>query len=175
MALLHLSRDTRAETLPCRREELVDNIFSLVSRQLEQDDMVFSTTIAPMLPQLKANPQQVGQLLLNLVHNGKYALNEKCSGKNQVKLLQTVAKEVSGGNDSVFRRLTVCDNGTGIAPELLARVTTPFVTTRPTGVGAAPGLSLCQEIVCRHGGSLRTESEYGIFTRIIVELPFAEA
>lgn len=171
-SLLHLSRDNREGMSSCPLGELVDIVFSLVSRQLEQDDIDFTAMIPPTLPRLKANPQQLEQMLLNLVHNSRYALNEKSHNKDSAKILRVSAEEILGSDGRQLCQLTVYDSGTGIPPELLARVTTPFVTTKPAGVGTGLGLSLCQEIVCRHGGSLRIESEYGDFTRVIIEWPF---
>ena len=65
--------------------------------------------------------------------------------------------------------VTVADNGTGIAPDDLPRVFTPFHTTKRTGIGV--GLPLARRTVERLGGSLRLESTPGAGTQAILTLP----
>ena len=55
--------------------------------------------------------------------------------------------------------LSVCDNGSGILPEVLDKIFVPFFTTKPTGSGI--GLSLCKQIMNLHGGSISASSEIG--------------
>lgn len=170
-ALLHLSRDTSGEFCLVGMDELVGNVLTLVSAQFAKDEIVLSVTIESTLPKLQVNPQQVEQALLNLLHNARYALNEKFRDQSGPKLMDLdVAMSRNVVGDPVCR-LMVYDNGTGIPPELLPRVTSPFVTTKPAGVGTGLGLSLCQEIAVRHGGALHIDSEWGRFTRVVLELP----
>ncbi|MCL6594281.1 MAG: ATP-binding protein, partial [Alicyclobacillus sp.] len=73
----------------------------------------------------------------------------------------------SAGPDHV--EVTVCDNGPGIPPEVLQRVGTPFITTKPHGTGL--GLMVCVNIVYDHGGNLTLDSQPGTGTRVRVRLP----
>ena len=70
-------------------------------------------------------------------------------------------------------RVTVQDNGPGIAPENLSRVFEPFFTTRAVGQGLGLGLSISYGVIARHGGTLRAESALGEWTRMIFDLPRA--
>ena len=64
------------------------------------------------------------------------------------------------------------DNGTGIQPEVRAKLFQPFFTTKPTGEGTGLGLSISYDIVTQqHGGSIEVESEPGSFTEFTVRLP----
>ena len=65
------------------------------------------------------------------------------------------------------------DNGTGIKPENLTRVFEPFFTTRDVGQGLGLGLSVSYAIVQRHGGSLRVDSEFGVWTEFTFDLVLA--
>ena len=71
-------------------------------------------------------------------------------------------------------RVTVHDNGPGIAPEHLARVFEPFFTTREVGQGLGLGLSISYSVIERHGGQLMAESAIGEWTKMIFDLPRAE-
>ena len=68
-------------------------------------------------------------------------------------------------------RISVRDNGQGIAPENLQRVFEPFFTTRDVGAGLGLGLSVSYGIVQRHGGTLAVESEQGAWTEFHFDLP----
>jgi len=71
--------------------------------------------------------------------------------------------------------VTVSDTGVGIPQDELAKIFTPFYTTKPVGQGTGLGLSACHGIVAAHGGEIRVESEVGIGTRITMLLPAAGA
>ncbi len=71
-------------------------------------------------------------------------------------------------------RVTVQDNGPGIAPENLSRVFEPFFTTRAVGQGLGLGLSISYGVIARHGGILRAESVLGEWTKMIFDLPRAK-
>ena len=81
------------------------------------------------------------------------------------------SREVSRG-DRVA--ISVTDTGVGIAAENLDRIFDPFFTTKKVGSGTGLGLSTCFNIVERHGGSLRVESQPGVETTFTVLLPRAE-
>ena len=63
------------------------------------------------------------------------------------------------------------DNGTGMPADVVEKIFNPFFTTKPTDQGTGLGLAISNDIVRRHGGSIRVESEDGVGTTMIVELP----
>jgi signal transduction histidine kinase len=69
--------------------------------------------------------------------------------------------------------MSVADTGTGISPDVLARLFQPFFTTKPRGQGTGLGLSICRDIVKAHGGDLQVESEVGHGATFTVWLPAA--
>jgi signal transduction histidine kinase len=66
-------------------------------------------------------------------------------------------------------RLSVCDNGPGIAPEVIGRLFTPFATTKATGTGL--GLSICRRIVEEHDGSISGANRPGGGACFTIRLP----
>ena len=90
----------------------------------------------------------------------------------QAEKLSTVAylPRVVAGDHAVAR---VSDTGGGIPSEALARIFEPFFTTKPEGVGTGLGLSISRDILRRIGGDIRVESETGVGTTFVVELPLA--
>jgi signal transduction histidine kinase/CheY-like chemotaxis protein len=105
------------------------------------------------------------QVLVNLVVNGAQAVPEGRAGRVEI------AAERSGGRV----RITVRDDGAGMAAEVLERVFEPFFSTKPFGVGTGLGLAVSRGLIGSLGGDLCLESEAGRGTVAIVSLPAAEA
>ena len=103
----------------------------------------------PSLPAVSVDRVQIQQVLLNLIRNALEAM-ENC----QVRELAITA---SVRDDTVL--VSVTDTGSGISPEIEARLFQPFVTTKAEGMGI--GLSVCRTIVEAHGGVLWMEPNSG--------------
>lgn len=112
--------------------------------------------------------QDIGQVLMNIYNNAFYSVYEK-SRKGlpdyAPKVTVTTAKE---GNTV---KVTVRDNGVGIAEKYIGKILQPFFTTKPTGVGTGLGLSLSYEIVKAHRGELKVKSVEGEYAEFEMELP----
>src|SRR5271166_3042501 len=111
------------------------------------------------LPQVEHDPNQINQVLLNLLLNAIQSMDKP--GIIRVSLRQE--------EDSVL--ITVADEGKGILPEHLPNIFRPFFTTKGHGTGL--GLSLARRTVEAHGGSIDVASEVGKGTQFLVRLPIA--
>uniref|UniRef100_UPI0025EEACA8 sensor histidine kinase n=1 Tax=Algoriphagus sp. TaxID=1872435 RepID=UPI0025EEACA8 len=127
----------------------------------------------------------IGKVLLNLINNAFYAVNEKAKStpqpsrtigigteegviyKPEVIVKTTTTKSPSG---DLGVEITVQDNGSGIPNSIKEKIFQPFFTTKPTGSGTGLGLSLSYDIVKAHGGELKVESEQGHKTKFSVLL-----
>ncbi|MGE4233411.1 MAG: ATP-binding protein [Bacteriovoracia bacterium] len=118
------------------------------------------------LPLVKCVPEQIRQVLVNLIHNSFNALSQVDT---------TQPKKIRVGLGSVEKNVYffVEDNGMGIPKENIEKVFIPFFTTNPSGTGL--GLSICSKIIEAHGGRMDIQSETagtkGKFTRVSVHLP----
>ena len=113
------------------------------------------------IPPVDHDPNQINQVLLNLLLNAIQAMDKP--GSIYVSLRRD--------NDDVL--ITVADEGKGISPENLPNIFRPFFTTKGHGTGL--GLSLARRIVEAHGGTIRVRSEVGKGTQFVVRLPIAHA
>jgi PAS domain S-box-containing protein len=112
------------------------------------------------LPAVHADPDQLKQVLLNLLANGGHAMR----GTGAQGTVHAWADE-----QSVF--LELADAGPGIPPDLMARIFEPFFTTKPVGDGTGLGLSISHGIIRAHGGDIRAENRPGGGARFWFDLP----
>ena len=111
------------------------------------------------IPPIVCNPQQINQVIANLLVNAAHAIN----GHGSITVSTTVE------SDKVL--LTISDTGCGIPDEIRTRVFDPFFTTKDVGKGTGLGLSISYDIVTKHGGEISLESEPGVGTTFTVSLP----
>jgi len=118
-------------------------------------------------PMVECAPREIQQVFLNLLINAVDA-NPKAMQPGQ-PLLPSIEIETSFDARNVY----VCfsDHGEGITPESLECIFDPFFTTKPAGEGTGLGLALSYEIVRKHGGDIRVESQWGVGSRFTIVLP----
>jgi signal transduction histidine kinase len=126
------------------------------------------THFGPDLPLVSVIQQDIGRVLLNLINNAFYAVNEK-------------AKQGSEGYQPIVRistrklenaiEICVQDNGNGIPEPIREKIFQPFFTTKPTGQGTGLGLSLAYDIVTKgHGGTLDVRTQENEGTEFVIRL-----
>jgi signal transduction histidine kinase len=112
-------------------------------------------------------PQDLGRVILNLINNAFYAVDEK-KKQNQNGYEPTVSVSTKKVGDKIL--ISVQDNGNGIPQKVLDKIFQPFFTTKPTGQGTGLGLSLSYDIVKAHGGELKVETKEGEGSQFIIVL-----
>lgn len=151
---------------------LADEYLRLAYHGLRAKDKTFNaatkTDYDENIGLIKIIPQDVGRVILNLITNAFYAVNEKkktaAEGYEPVVTIST--KKLPAAVE-----IRVKDNGTGIAKEIVDKIFQPFFTTKPTGQGTGLGLSLSYDIVKAHGGEIQVESGAGEGTTFSILLP----
>ena len=126
------------------------------------------TNFDETLEKINVIPQDIGRVVLNLITNAFYVVDEK---KKQIGAgyEPTVSISTKKVNDKV--ELTVKDNGNGIPQKVLNKIFQPFFTTKPTGQGTGLGLSLSYDIVKAHGGEIKVETKEEDGSTFIIQLP----
>jgi signal transduction histidine kinase len=125
-------------------------------------DVEVRRELADDLPEIEAYGSELNQVWTNLIDNAIDAMD----GRGTL----TLRAEPESGPDGTGVRVTVADTGSGIPPEVRARLFEPFYTTKEPGKGTGLGLHISHGVVARHGGRIEVESQPGD-TRFIVTLP----
>ncbi len=128
----------------------------------------------PNMGEIEVVSQDLGRVFLNVVSNACYATDQRRranveAGGDHQSYMPTLLVTTKRGEDSAV--ISVRDNGSGIPPDAVDKIFNPFFTTKPTDQGTGLGLAMSNDIVRRHGGSMRVETEAGEFTEMFIELP----
>jgi PAS domain S-box-containing protein len=161
---LSLARRRPPERAQTDLNQIIQGAVEILAYQLHVDTITVDLHLADQLPSLWADPDQLHQVVVNLVTNAHQAMRETAAPRRL-----TLSTRYDGKQARVL--LEVADTGPGIPPEIAARIFEPFFTTKPPGVGTGLGLSLCKSIVEEHGGTIRTESQPGQGTVMRLALP----
>jgi len=149
---------------------LVESTERMIGRVLG-DGIHLHAQPAPTPMMIRADPDEIQRVLLNLVVNARDAMPD-----GGTLTLSTALAALPGENDTVpYVRLIVADTGTGIPESVQSRIFEPFYTTKPPGQGTGLGLSTVYGIVQQSRGLIQVESTPGTGTRFIVYLPCASA
>ena len=121
---------------------------------------------------VEADANQLENALLNLAVNARDAMEP--GGRLTITTGNTVVGEADADDDTLpgqYVSLSVCDTGSGMSDETLARVFEPFFTTKEVGKGTGLGLSMAYGFAKQSGGHLRIESSLGRGTTVTLFLP----
>ena len=169
--MLQHSRTSTGQKEPTDINALVDEYMRLAYHGLRAKDKSFNATTKTdfdeTIGKINVIPQDIGRVVLNLINNAFYAVDEK---KMQLGdgYEPTVSVSTKKKNGKV--EINVIDNGNGIPQKILDKIFQPFFTTKPTGQGTGLGLSLSYDIVKAHGGELKVETEEDKGSIFIIEL-----
>ncbi len=172
-SLLSFARQNQNERTFSDVRTLVAESLVLAKVKLKKDNIRVTSGIPEALPPVIVNSQQIQQVVLNIINNAHYALNQKYPGYAQAKTIEITGEEIRKGGERLVR-LSFLDGGIGIPAGNLNVVTEPFFSTKPSGEGTGLGLSICREIIEDHKGFLLIESVEGEYTRVSIELPVGE-
>jgi C4-dicarboxylate-specific signal transduction histidine kinase len=171
------SRDTADEPdVLFSVNDVVRSSVKLLGAQLANHGIALLLEMAEALPLASGHPQQIEQVLLNLLANARDAVDEKLAGAEAGKVAKRVTVRTTSVLDGIpWVAVEVEDNGTGMHEATVARVFEPFFTTKPADRGTGLGLAIAYALVRNHEGRLSCESAAGEGTVFRVALPAVEA
>ena len=170
--MLQHSRTSSGQKEPTDINALADEYLRLAYHGLRAKDKSFNATMKTdfdeSIGKINVIPQDIGRVILNLINNAFYAVDEK-KKQNLIGYEPTVSVSTKKNNGKI--EIKVSDNGNGIPQKVLDKIFQPFFTTKPTGQGTGLGLSLSYDIVKVHGGELKVETKAGEGSGFIIQLP----
>lgn len=155
--LLDLARPAILQTAPLDVHRVLDDVAVLARGIPGADHVTFVERFDPSLPAVIGDEEKLKQVVLNLVRNALDAL----AGRSEPVLtfetsVASLRLRSAGGRTRPLARLSVQDNGAGIPEPMLARLFTPFATSKPAGTGL--GLAISRRIVEAHGGRIEVKN-----------------
>jgi signal transduction histidine kinase len=172
--MLEHSRAGSGEKSPTDINALVDEYLRLAYHGLRAKDKSFNTELKTDFDSSIGNvniiPQDIGRVVLNLINNALYAVNER-SKKGEQGYMPVVGVSTMKEGDKL--KIVITDNGIGIPDSIKEKIFQPFFTTKPTGQGTGLGLSLTYDTVKAHGGNIGVISAEGSGSSFEFKLPIA--
>ena len=144
--------------------DAIQNTLRLAQSTLKKSNVDVRLDLSEEIPSIKGHLQSIEQVILNLVINAIEAIEHDHG-----------AIDINTDYDEKKKQviLTVCDNGSGMPPEVLEKIFDPFFTQKQTKGGTGLGLSVTYSLVKAHEGEITCQSEEGTGTRFIVKLPLS--
>lgn len=163
--LRQLVRGDEGKRENTRANDLVEELRPLTFADARMHDTSIRFDLDGDAPAVFIHPTQITQALLNLIRNALESTSSDAPGRREI-VVRT--RRTATGDCEI----AVCDNGPGVAPEILDRMFDPFRTTKTNGTGL--GLPMSRTIAEAHGGSLRHEPGVPRGARFFLTLPAAE-
>jgi PAS domain S-box-containing protein len=146
---------------PLEINQAVLKAVSIMTPQIKKHCGNFSLQLEELLPQTRGNPQQIEQVVMNLLSNALQSLPDR---ERAVSIATSISPQGA-------LLVSVRDQGVGMDAATMQRIVEPFFTTKSDSAGTGLGLYISQSIVQQHRGLLRFESEPAIGTTAVIEFP----
>jgi PAS domain S-box-containing protein len=152
---LNMARSRPSARAPVALNEMVRAAVEMLQYGYRSHGIALDVALAESLPEISADGDQIGQIVMNLLVNAQQALGT-VEGPRRVSLQTGVEPRRDHREPRVWLR--VVDNGPGISDSLRARVFEPYFTTKPEGLGTGLGLAVSRSLARSHGGDLSLEA-----------------
>ncbi|MGD0060174.1 MAG: ATP-binding protein [Verrucomicrobiia bacterium] len=160
--LLTFARPSEPQKKVVNLNHLIASVLETQKVNLQAAGIQLEQRFASNLPATMADPNQIEQVLVNLIGNAIHVLN----GRPNPRVL-TIRTEEHGNHIQVI----LADNGPGISQDIIGQIFDPFFTTKPLGKGTGLGLTISNTIIQEHRGRILVENQPAGGAKFTVELP----
>jgi two-component system, NtrC family, sensor kinase len=167
-AILKFGRKNETRVQLLHPGEEIPEILKMIEQKASVEGIAVFQNIPEHLPGFMGDASQFQQVMLNLLNNAIDAVMEQHPETGGRLDIQANAK------DEKWIEIRVTDNGSGIRPEHIEKVFSPFFTTKPVGKGTGLGLSVCYGIIENFGGTMDVTSRVNQGTTFIITLPVTD-
>ena len=152
----------------CHIKEIINEIIPFLIKEIADKGIRFNETYHPKLSKIKVDKTQMHQVFLNLFLNAIQAMPN--GGELKIEASPMVSTSPEGLKQN-FIKVVISDTGRGIPPHIVHKIFDPFFTTKPKGIGL--GLSITYQIIKKHVGTIKVESQWERGTSFVINLPEA--
>ncbi len=163
-SFLSMARTGSAEHVPCNIGDCIEQAVQVSGFASNLPSADISVDVAQQLPVVLGEPDQLIQVITNLIINAKQAMENTPPPR-------TIAISAATSPDDQYVLLDVKDNGPGVPEENAEKIFEPFFTTKAEGKGTGMGLSLVSSILRSHSGSIKLVQDEGVGCHIQIKLP----
>lgn len=154
-SLLSFAREPSASMVPHDLREIVEEATTLLTPEFRKNGIELCLIETECNPVIRCNPQQIEQVIINILKNAIDALSESSQDKKKITI-SCRYEEVEHKKEFI---LAIENNGPAIPLHLQEKIFEPFMTTKENGAGTGLGLGISLEIMTKHGGTIRVCSE----------------
>jgi two-component system, NtrC family, sensor kinase len=173
--LLDFAREKPPEKKFADLNQIIADTVRMVERPANLRDIAINLDFDRSLPQIWVDPDQIKQVVMNLLVNAQHAIGEAGSITVRTGRAPEPRRLKPGVIAPPMVEFSVTDTGCGIPEDNLRKIFDPFFTTKKIGAGTGLGLSVSHGIIEAHGGTIDVESEVGKGSTFQVRLPLIEA
>lgn len=164
-AILKFGRQAEPTVQSIDLHRYIPEVVQMVAKRASVHGITLEQQVADDAAPVQGDPAQLQQVLINLFNNALDAILDRHGSSGGALRIDTVM------NPDGWVEIMVSDNGCGISPDNLAKVFSPFFTTKPVGEGTGLGLSVCYGIIESMGGTMEVKSDQGRGSVFTVRLP----
>jgi signal transduction histidine kinase len=162
---LSFARQPKPTRVRVHLNELIQSVLNLYAGEFGQKHILIALDLDPSLPDLAVDPQQLEQVLINLLLNAIHAMPDG----GQLKIKTGIGRARLGTDNAAGAYIWIADTGSGITEKQLESIFEPFFSTKASGTGL--GLPISRGIIEAHGGRLSVSSTTGRGTMVQIDLP----
>ena len=149
----------------CHIKDIINEIIPFLIKEIADKGIRFIETYDPQLPKIKVDKTQMHQVFLNLFLNAIQAMPN--GGELRIEASPMISDPLKGSKQNSIK-VVISDTGRGIPSHIVHKIFDPFFTTKPKGIGL--GLSITYQIIKKHGGTIKVESEWERGTSFVINL-----
>ena len=150
----------------CHIKDIINEIIPFLIKEIADKGIRFVETYHPQLPKIKVDKTQMHQVFLNLFLNAIQAMPN--GGELKIEASPMISNTLEGVKQN-FIKVVISDTGRGIPTHIVHKIFDPFFTTKPKGIGL--GLSITYQIIKKHEGTIKVESQWEKGTCFVINLP----
>ena len=165
---LAMARQQRSERVPVNVNEIIESTLDVTGYTLSTAGIEVDLDLEEGLPAVSADPDQLNQVLSNLIINAQHAMADQSNARHL-----RIASAYDRLQGCIL--MSVTDSGPGISADIQSRVFEPFFTTKDVGAGTGVGLAVCHKVIELLGGRISVKSDPGKGATFTITLPVANA